>query len=215
MLRNVFRVFDQDQGSGKINPRDLLLAFTMAMSGSSEMATLCRVQGGLYVVLLAVDDKLHWTFKLYDVDGNGEIDIFEMEKMFVSLCSIVESSENDQLKRNRKEHEKAMLEEKIRKEKEELALILERERELENMKYKVNVLSENFKLKMEKTKNKSSIQRHAPKKKHQKRFSALEENRQKVESCRAMAGQLADPTRDYRKFDSRRRAQVSSEQRQS
>ena len=47
MLRNVFRVFDQDQGSGKINPRDLLLAFTMAMSGSSEMATLCRVQGGL------------------------------------------------------------------------------------------------------------------------------------------------------------------------
>ena len=104
-----------------------------------------------------------------------------------------------------------MLEEKIRKEKEELALILERERELENMKYKVNVLSENFKLKMEKTKNKSSIQRHAPKKKHQKRFSALEENRQKVESCRAMAGQLADPTRDYRKFDSRRRAQVSSD----
>ena len=144
------------------------------------------------------------------MDGNGEIDIFEMEKMFVSLCSIVESSENDQLKRNRKEHEKAMLEEKIRKEKEELALILERERELENMKYKVNVLSENFKLKMEKTKNKSSIQRHAPKKKHQKRFSALEENRQKVESCRAMAGQLADPTRDYRKFDSRRRAQVRS-----
>ena len=143
------------------------------------------------------------------MDGNGEIDIFEMEKMFVSLCSIVESSENDQLKRNRKEHEKAMLEEKIRKEKEELALILERERELENMKYKVNVLSENFKLKMEKTRNKSSIQRHAPKKKHQKRFSALEENRQKVESCRAMAGQLADPTRDYRKFDSRRRAQVS------
>ena len=47
VLRNVFRVFDQDQGSGKINPRDLLLAFTMAMSGSSEMATLCRVQGGL------------------------------------------------------------------------------------------------------------------------------------------------------------------------
>ena len=60
-----------------------------------------QVQAGLYVVLLAVDDKLHWTFKLYDVDGNGEIDIFEMEKMFVSLCSIVESSENDQLKRNR------------------------------------------------------------------------------------------------------------------
>ena len=46
VLRNVFRVFDQDQGSGKINPRDLLLAFTMAMSGSSEMATLCRCRLG-------------------------------------------------------------------------------------------------------------------------------------------------------------------------
>ena len=36
-----------------------------------------QVQAGLYVVLLAVDDKLHWTFKLYDVDGNGEIDFAE------------------------------------------------------------------------------------------------------------------------------------------
>ena len=63
----------------------------------------------MYVVLLAVDDKLHWTFKLYDVDGNGEIDIFEMEKMFVSLCSIVESSENDQLKRNRNSASKSSM----------------------------------------------------------------------------------------------------------
>ena len=86
--------------------------------------------------IFAVDEKLHWTFRLYDVDGNGEIDIFEMEKMFVSLCSIVEGSENDQLKRNRKEQEKSVLAEKIRQEKEELLMMLEREREMENMKYK-------------------------------------------------------------------------------
>ena len=57
--------------------------------------------------IFIVDEKLHWTFKLYDLDGNGEIDIFEMEKIFVSLCSIVESSEMEQIKRNRKQRETA------------------------------------------------------------------------------------------------------------
>ena len=86
-----------------------------------------------------------------------------MEKMFVSLCSIVEGSENDQLKRNRKEQEKSVLAEKIRQEKEELLMMLEREREIENMKYKVNAMSENFKLKMQKSKESrlSSLRRRS------------------------------------------------------
>ena len=30
---------------------------------------------------VAVEDKLHWTFRLYDVDGSGEIDPDEMEQV--------------------------------------------------------------------------------------------------------------------------------------
>ena len=152
---------------------------------------------------------------MYDVDGNGEIDIFEMEKMFVSLCSIVEGSENDQLKRNRKEQEKSLLEEKIRKEKEELLMIMERERELENMKYKVNAMSENFKQKMQKSRESrlSALRRRTKsgkaKERKKRRLGDSEETRARVEAVTGVASQLTDPSRDYRKFDSRRRAQVT------
>ena len=46
----------------------------------------------------------------------------------MSLCNIVEASETDQTKRNRKLEEKATLEERIRAEKEELLKAEERER---------------------------------------------------------------------------------------
>ena len=54
-----------------------------------------------------------------------------MEKIFVSLCNIVEASETDQTKRNRKMEEKATLEERIRQEKEELLKVEQRERDRE------------------------------------------------------------------------------------
>ena len=87
---------------------------------------------------------------MYDLDGNGEIDIYEMEKIFVSLCSIVEKSELEQIKRNRKMRQSALLDEKIRQEKEELQRELARQKEQDESKYKFQILSENFKNKQRK-----------------------------------------------------------------
>lgn len=42
---------------------------------------------------ITVEDKLHWTFKLYDQDGSGEIDPDEMELIFTKFCKICESTE--------------------------------------------------------------------------------------------------------------------------
>ena len=35
-----------------------------------------------------VEEKLKWMFKLYDKDGNGEIDPDEMEDIFTKLCKV-------------------------------------------------------------------------------------------------------------------------------
>ena len=47
---------------------------------------------------LVVEDKLHWTFRLYDQDGSGEIDPDEMELIFTKFCKICESTEVNRYK---------------------------------------------------------------------------------------------------------------------
>ena len=41
-----------------------------------------------YLFITLVEDKLHWTFKLYDQDGSGEIDPDEMEMIFTKERNI-------------------------------------------------------------------------------------------------------------------------------
>ena len=90
---------------------------------------------------------MHWSFKLYDLDGNDEIDMYEMEKIFVCLCTIVEASENDQSRRNKKLIEKSMLDERQRREKVEIQKMMSKQREAENARYAVTLYSENFRAK--------------------------------------------------------------------
>ena len=52
---------------------------------------------------ILVDEKLHWAFKLYDKDGNGEIDPEEMQEMFSKLCSLVNVEKTNEAKEREKE----------------------------------------------------------------------------------------------------------------
>ena len=61
-------VFDPKK-TGSISLREFLMAISMSMTGTPK-------------------EKLHWAYKLYDKDGNGEVEIDEMEDVFVRLCKI-------------------------------------------------------------------------------------------------------------------------------
>ena len=61
-------VFDPKK-TGNISLREFLMAISMSMTGTPK-------------------EKLHWAYKLYDKDGNGEVEIDEMEDVFVRLCKI-------------------------------------------------------------------------------------------------------------------------------
>ena len=58
--QNVFRTFDTDK-SGIFNIREFMLALNVTTNSSPE-------------------EKLKWAFRMYDVDGNGAIDIHEMKR---------------------------------------------------------------------------------------------------------------------------------------
>ena len=151
VLRNIFRILEQDHGVVKLTPRDLLMAYSMSTTGTGTESFKTMSLDKSYTMYL-VDEKLHHTFKLFDADGNGVIDILEMETVFVSLVNIANSSESDQMKRNKKKREDEAREAKIQREKEELQMMIEREKELENRKYQVKALSLNFKVKQQRSK---------------------------------------------------------------
>ena len=89
VINNIFKAFDSEQ-TGKVVAQELLMCFSMSMKGTGEgHNTLIS-----YVIrFLLVEDKLHWTFRLYDQDGSGEIDPDEMELIFTKFCKICESTE--------------------------------------------------------------------------------------------------------------------------
>ena len=163
----------------------------------------------MYNYLVLVNEKLHYTFKLFDCDGNGVIDILEMETVFVSLVAIANSSESDQMKRNKKRREDEAREAKIQREKEAEQMMLERERELENRKYQVEALSHNFKVKLQRNKRSmsSTKNKRVETAKGRKRRDFLEDSKEKLKNTLEIAKELSDPLRDYRKYDTRKRAQ--------
>ena len=71
---NIFRTFD-NLGKGKIEFRELLMTFVMCMQASPE-------------------EKLHWLFRLYDVDQNQTIDELEMIEVFERLYKVALGAEN-------------------------------------------------------------------------------------------------------------------------
>ena len=159
--------------------------------------------------MLLVDEKLHHTFKLFDADGNGVIDILEMETVFVSLVAIANSSESDQMKRNKKRREDEAREAKIQHEKQTALMMAERERELENRKYQVKALSLNFKVKLQRSKKSmsSTKNKRVETAKGRKRRDLPEDSKDKIENTLQISKELSDPLRDYRKYDTRKRAQ--------
>ena len=70
--KHVFRTFDTDNNN-YIDFLEFLLAVNITSSGNPE-------------------EKLKWTFKLYDVDGNGTISQQEMTKVVQSVYDIIGSN---------------------------------------------------------------------------------------------------------------------------
>ena len=113
------------------------------------------------------------------------------------------------MKRNKKRREDEAREAKIQREKETEQMMLERERELENRKYQVKALSLNFKVKLQRNKRSlsSTKNKRVETAKGRKRRDFSEDSKEKLENTLQIAKELSDPLRDYRKYDTRKRAQ--------
>ena len=74
IVDNIFLLFDTE-AKGVVAFRELLMTFTMSMKATPR-------------------DKLHWIFRLYDKDGNEEIDEDEMTDIFVRLYKVAIEAQN-------------------------------------------------------------------------------------------------------------------------
>merc|ERR1719430_1650313 len=66
---HVFRTFDSDK-NGFVDFKEFLLAIDVTSSGTPE-------------------EKLNWAFSMYDVDGNGGIDLVEMTNLVKSIYQVM------------------------------------------------------------------------------------------------------------------------------
>lgn len=165
--------------------------------------------------LFEVEDKLHWTFKLYDQDGSGEIDPDEMELIFTKLCKICEGTEVDQSRKKRRELEALRIQERLKMEK-KAALEAKRQKQelLNGREKKIILLSEKGKrINPDITGKKKKL--GGGKKKGKPLVSLIDdtgkdkesdENKEKVSIMSMIADELSDPARDCRKFDPSKRA---------
>ena len=107
---------------------------------------------------------MHWAFKLYDKDGNGEIDREEMEEIFSKLCSLVqcERTVEDRAREREAERRKLLLATKIQIQAEETSQfkllskrLVNRSRRIESSRKKKS--PEKMKLRKSKSASSSSV----------------------------------------------------------
>ena len=210
VINNIFKVFDEGN-TGKVVPQELLMAFSMSMKGSGRILKVFFHMHCCCISLVSVEDKLHWTFKLYDQDGSGEIEPDEMELIFTKLCKICEGTEMDQTRKIRREQEAARVRERLRLEKQQE---LEQKRQDELLRNgrqkKVQMLSQRGK-RLNQDPGKKKAVKPKPKPKIEKTEKVVEEEqspeeKEKVEIMSMIADELSDPARDCRKFDPSKRA---------
>ena len=146
---------------------------------------------------------------MYDSDGSGEIDPFEMEQIFTKLCKIAENSEKDQIRKSRREAQKTMTEAKEEREKQEALELKRLEQKQENDKNRVVVFSQNFKRVM-RDKNQPETKVNLTRRKYlnskAKEKEETEESKKKLANISDIAKELSNPLRDCRKFDQDKRA---------
>ena len=100
LLKNVFEIFENPLGGGRVSPNEILWIFSMAMNGTGKDEFFSDKHD--HHPHHAAEEKLQWLFKLYDKDMNGEIVQEELEDIFIKMCKIVEKTELDHIKKHAK-----------------------------------------------------------------------------------------------------------------
>ena len=135
----------------------------------------------------------------------------EMEQIFTKLCTIAENTEKDQSKKIRRETQRARIEEKKRKEKQD-ALEIKRLQQLqEKERNKVTVFSQTYRrVEKERAAVPRTPARLGAKKKISKSADLEKgesgDHKENILHASTIAQELSNPARDLRKFDPNKRA---------